>query len=94
MFLFYSLAPIVLKLSGATMFNLSILTSDMWAVVFRVLFYHQQVDWLYFLSFAIVAIGLIIYSITGEDGDCVEALQDGNSNAQYQVLLENAEERL
>ncbi|KAG5248564.1 solute carrier family [Salix suchowensis] len=94
MFLFYSLAPIVLKLSGATMFNLSILTSDMWAVVFRVFFYHQQVDWLYFLSFAIVAIGLIIYSITGEDGDCVEAPQDGNSNAEYQVLLENAEERL
>jgi hypothetical protein len=25
------------------MFNLSILTADMWAVVFRVFFYHQQV---------------------------------------------------
>eukprot|EP00258_Populus_trichocarpa_P036575 XP_024452594.1 solute carrier family 35 member F2 [Populus trichocarpa] len=92
MFLFYSLAPFVLKLSGATMFNLSILTADMWAVVFRVFFYHQQVDWLYFLSFAIVAIGLIIYSLTeeGERGSS-PAPPDGDSNAEYQVLHENAE---
>ncbi|WJX79485.1 hypothetical protein P8452_62598 [Trifolium repens] len=41
-FLFYSLAPFVLKLSGSTMFNLSLLTSDMWAVVFRVFFYHEK----------------------------------------------------
>uniref|UniRef100_A0A2P2KI80 Solute carrier family 35 member F1-like n=1 Tax=Rhizophora mucronata TaxID=61149 RepID=A0A2P2KI80_RHIMU len=31
------------QLSGATMFNLSILTSDMWAVIIRIYFYHQQV---------------------------------------------------
>ncbi|KAI5387261.1 hypothetical protein KIW84_073416 [Lathyrus oleraceus] len=42
-FVFYSLAPFVLKLSGSTMFNLSLLTADMWAVVFRVFFYHQKV---------------------------------------------------
>ncbi|CAL5387505.1 unnamed protein product [Camellia sinensis] len=43
-FMFYTLVPFVLKMSGATMFNLSILTSDMWAVVIRIFFYHQQVD--------------------------------------------------
>lgn len=32
-----------IQLSGATMFNLSILTSDMWAVVIRIFFYKQQV---------------------------------------------------
>ncbi|RHN48656.1 putative solute carrier family 35 member SLC35F1/F2/F6 [Medicago truncatula] len=63
-FMFYSLAPFVLKLSGSTMFNLSLLTSDIWAVVFRVFIYHQKVDWLYFVSFLVVAIGLIIYSTT------------------------------
>ncbi|CAK7356954.1 unnamed protein product [Dovyalis caffra] len=90
MFLFYSVVPLVLKLSGATMFNLSILTSDMWAVVIRVFFYHQKVDWLYFLAFAIVAVGLIIYSTTGEIEDSTPTLPDRNSNAQYQVLDENA----
>lgn len=86
------------------MFNLSILTSDMWAVVIRIFFYKQQVfisklclillscyvdglnpsfiicvnrmkpdlilipplqvDWLYYLAFAIVVVGLILYSTT------------------------------
>ncbi|KAF2931020.1 hypothetical protein DAI22_05g178500 [Oryza sativa Japonica Group] len=43
LFMFYSITPFVLKMSGSTLFNLSLLTSDMWAVAIRVLFYHQQV---------------------------------------------------
>ncbi|GMH30149.1 hypothetical protein Nepgr_031992 [Nepenthes gracilis] len=66
-FLFYAVVPFVLKMSGATLFNLSILTSDMWAVAVRIFFYHQQVDWLYYLSFAIVVAGLILYSKTEND---------------------------
>ncbi|KAL6988393.1 hypothetical protein U1Q18_014143 [Sarracenia purpurea var. burkii] len=70
-FMFYTLVPFVLKMSGATMFNLSILTSDMWAVIIRIFFYHQKVDWLYYLSFAIVAIGLVIYSRTYVSSPCL-----------------------
>ncbi|KAH9738303.1 hypothetical protein KPL71_018746 [Citrus sinensis] len=36
-FMFYTLVPFVLKLSGATMLILSVLTSDMWAVILPVL---------------------------------------------------------
>ncbi|CAL5334555.1 unnamed protein product [Camellia sinensis] len=57
-----ALFGLIIFMSGSTMYSLSILTSDMWAVVIRVFFYHQQVDWLYYLSFAIVVLGLIIYS--------------------------------
>ncbi|XWS66701.1 hypothetical protein CRYUN_Cryun05aG0223500 [Craigia yunnanensis] len=85
-FMFYSITPFVLKLSGATMFNLSLLTSDMWAVVVRILFYRQQVDWLYFLSFAFVVIGLVIYSLTEKDPVPTPLLEDGNHSIQYQVL--------
>ncbi|PNT51190.1 hypothetical protein POPTR_002G230600v4 [Populus trichocarpa] len=62
MFLFYSLVPILLKISGSTMLNLSLLTSDMWAVVIRIFAYHEKVDWMYFVAFAAVAVGLIVYS--------------------------------
>ncbi|KAJ8899606.1 hypothetical protein K2173_018580 [Erythroxylum novogranatense] len=88
-FSFYTLAPFVLNMSGATLFNLSILTSDMWAVVVRIFFYHQQVDWLYYLAFSVVVIGLIIYSLTEKE----PAPDDGNS---YQVLSydENTEPRI
>lgn len=68
MFLFYSFVPILLKRSGATMLNLALLTSDMWAVVIRIFVYHQKVDWIYFVAFAAVAVGLLIYS--GFQKDC------------------------
>lgn len=89
-FTFYTLVPFVLQMSGATMFNLSILTSDMWAVVIRIFFYHQQVDWLYYLSFAIVVVGLFIYSKIEKDPVSVPAL--GNRNPQYEVLGEESAE--
>ncbi|XP_021291259.1 solute carrier family 35 member F1-like [Herrania umbratica] len=62
MFLFYSFVPVLLKMSGSTMLNLSLLTSDMWAVLIRIFAYHEKVDWMYFLAFVAVAVGLIIYS--------------------------------
>ncbi|XP_057440599.1 uncharacterized protein LOC130732602 isoform X3 [Lotus japonicus] len=86
-FTFYTLTPFVLKLSGATMFNLSLLTSDLWAVVFKIFLYHHKVDWLYFLSFALVVIGLIIYSTTEKDSTpALSATEDGNVDTEYQIL--------
>ncbi|KAG4156744.1 hypothetical protein ERO13_D02G015900v2 [Gossypium hirsutum] len=69
MFLFYSFVPVLLKMSGSTMLNLSLLTSDMWAVVIRIFAYHEKVDWMYFLAFVAVAVGLIIYSGGDTDDD-------------------------
>ncbi|GAB2272655.1 hypothetical protein Dimus_007480 [Dionaea muscipula] len=62
MFLFYSLVPVLLKMNGSAMLNLSLLTSDMWTVLIRIFAYHQRVDWLYFVAFFAVAVGLFIYS--------------------------------
>ncbi|KAJ0511740.1 putative solute carrier family 35 member SLC35F1/F2/F6 [Helianthus annuus] len=52
----------IYQTSGSTLFNLSLLTTDMWAVVIRIFFYQQQVQWLYYVSFAVVGVGLLIYS--------------------------------
>ncbi|KQK05999.1 hypothetical protein BRADI_2g23850v3 [Brachypodium distachyon] len=54
---------LLLQMSGATLFNLSLLTSDMWVVAIRVFVYQQQINWLYYLAFVVVAIGLVIYSL-------------------------------
>ncbi|KAK3139128.1 hypothetical protein QOZ80_5AG0378220 [Eleusine coracana subsp. coracana] len=69
MFLFYSLVPILLKISGSTMLNLSLLTSDMWAILIRVFAYHEKVDWMYYVAFAAVAVGLVIYSCDSNNDD-------------------------
>ncbi|CAI0469447.1 unnamed protein product [Linum tenue] len=80
--------------SGATMFNLSILTSNMWAVVIRTFFYQQKVDWLYFLAFAVVILGLVIYS-TNEKAPVPDHDSDGvkSSSSECEGLLvdENGE---
>ncbi|XP_078432670.1 uncharacterized protein LOC144704218 [Wolffia australiana] len=62
MFLLYSTVPTILKIAGSAMFNLSLLTSDMWGVLIRTFAYHERVDWIYFLAFAAVLAGLIAYS--------------------------------
>ncbi|GAB2300702.1 hypothetical protein Dimus_034740 [Dionaea muscipula] len=90
-FLFYTCTPFVLKLSGATLFNLSVLTSDMWAVVIRIFFYRQKVDWLYYLSFAIVVAGLVVYSKPENGPDPIPSLVDHDStNGDYQAITEGS----
>ncbi|GJT37970.1 solute carrier family 35 member F1-like protein isoform X1 [Tanacetum coccineum] len=89
-FMFCSLTPLVLEASGATLFNLSLLTADMWAVVIRVLIYHQKVDWLYYVSFLFVGIGLIIYSKTEKYPSEVSKLENADTERQYKLLPEEA----
>ncbi|CAH9110353.1 unnamed protein product [Cuscuta europaea] len=72
MFFFYSGVPILLKISGSTMLNLSLLTSDMWAVFIRIFAYHEKVDWMYFVAFAAVAVGLIVYSGADKEAEVAE----------------------
>lgn len=73
MFSFYSLVPVLLKMSGSTMLNLSLLTSDMWAVFVRFFAYHEKVDWLYYVAFGAVAVGLVIYSGGDKEEDGTRA---------------------
>ncbi|XP_010512184.1 PREDICTED: solute carrier family 35 member F1-like isoform X2 [Camelina sativa] len=67
LFLLYSLVAVLIQTNGATIYNLSLLTSDMWAVLIRTFGYHEKVDWLYLLAFATTAIGLLIYSMKEKD---------------------------
>ena len=47
--------------SDTIIFNLSLLTSDIYAVLFTFLFHGYLVSWLYFVSFALVMGGLYVY---------------------------------
>ncbi|KAL3358138.1 hypothetical protein AABB24_015334 [Solanum stoloniferum] len=92
-FMFYTLVPFLLKMSGSTLFNLSLLTSDVWAVVIRTFFYKQKVEWLFFVAFALVVTGLIIYSKTEKDPVNASAtIEEANADDQrYQLLNEDEE---
>ncbi|XP_024987769.1 solute carrier family 35 member F1-like isoform X2 [Cynara cardunculus var. scolymus] len=88
--MFYSLTPLVLQASGATLFNLSLLTADMWTVVIRVFLYHQKVDWLYYVSFLLVGIGLVVYSKTDKYSNELPKLEDGDTDQLSRLLPEEA----
>ncbi|XP_009603575.1 uncharacterized protein [Nicotiana tomentosiformis] len=90
-FMFYTFVPFLLKMSGSTLFNLSLLTSDVWAVVIRTFFYKQKVEWLYFVAFALVVTGLIIYSKTAKDPVSAPAIEEANADQRYQLLNEDEE---
>ncbi|CAI0469444.1 unnamed protein product [Linum tenue] len=87
MFCSYSMIPWILKWSGATMFNLSILTSNMWAVVIRTFFYQQKMDWLYFLAFTVVILGLVIYAINEKDPVSKHEVDSENLSSECQRLV-------
>ena len=61
LFFMYINTSAFLQCSDSTLFNLSLLTSDIYAVLFSYFFYGYLVHWLYFLAFALVASGLLIY---------------------------------
>lgn len=48
------------------MLNLSFLTSDMYAIAIRMVLFHQSVDWVSFVAFGTVTLGIIYYSLSGE----------------------------
>jgi solute carrier family 35, member F1/2 len=61
LFFFYLNVSMFLKYSDAALFNLSLLTSDVYAVVFSFLITSEWVTWLYILAFAFVGIGIYMY---------------------------------
>jgi solute carrier family 35 protein F1/2 len=58
----YTRASEYLKNNDAAYLNLSLLTSDVYAVIFSFFVYGYIVHWLYFVAFGLTCMGLFIYS--------------------------------
>ncbi|KAI0256001.1 DUF914-domain-containing protein [Lactifluus subvellereus] len=58
MFILYTVAPLLYRLASSAYFNLSLLSSDFFGLLFAA---HFQPYWLYFPSFTVVLLGLIVY---------------------------------
>jgi len=84
LFFMYSLTPYMMVLSSATFLNLSLLTSDVYAILVGIFLFDQKLSGLYFISFAFVLVGLILYNLNLQCGVC--------SGVGYVVIDEQAEE--
>jgi solute carrier family 35 protein F1/2 len=63
MFLLYSLVPTMLRLGGATFYNVSLLTSDFFAVIVQIWLFHDLPNWVYAIAFFVIIVGLLVYHL-------------------------------
>lgn len=59
--LFYCMVPLMLRLSSAAFFNISILTMNFWGVCIGVKVLHEHIHWMYPIAFVCIIVGQIIY---------------------------------
>lgn len=61
MFILYTVAPWIYRLASSAYYNISLLTSDFYGLLFGLFLFHYKPFWLYFPAFAVVVIGLVVY---------------------------------
>jgi solute carrier family 35 protein F1/2 len=66
LFAMYSLTPHMMVLSGSTLFNLSLLTSDAYAIIFGIFLFHKRLHWAYWIALGVIIFGLCLYNIMNE----------------------------
>jgi len=66
LFVFYSLAPVMFRMSSAAFFNISLLTGNFWGVVIGVRVFGYHIHYLYPIAFVLIMVGLFIYFVLTE----------------------------
>ncbi|ORX81708.1 DUF914-domain-containing protein [Basidiobolus meristosporus CBS 931.73] len=69
LFSFYSVAPILFRLSSSTFFNISMLTSDFYGLILGLIVYHYTIHWLYPIAYVVIICSIIIYNLTSASTD-------------------------
>jgi solute carrier family 35 protein F1/2 len=63
--LFYSLAPIILRMASAAFFDISLLTGNFWGMIIGIKVFHYTVHYLYPIAFVLILLGLVTYFLAG-----------------------------
>ncbi|KAJ1963050.1 hypothetical protein GGI12_002276 [Dipsacomyces acuminosporus] len=63
MFILYTLAPILFRLSSATFYNLSIMTSDFYGLIFGKYMFGDKITPIYGGAFTLIIVGLTVYHV-------------------------------
>jgi len=63
LFIMYSLSPVLFRLSSATFFNLSLLTSDFYGLIFGIFLFNAKINKLYPIAYVLIIGGILVYNI-------------------------------
>jgi len=76
MFCLYTGAPQLFRISSATFFNLSLITSDFYGLIFALFLFGQKMHGLYPLAYIMSVVGLIVYHVYPETEPQIRRLAD------------------
>ncbi|KAJ4150288.1 hypothetical protein LMH87_011045 [Akanthomyces muscarius] len=65
LFLFYTLAPLILRMGSAAFFDISLLTANFWGVIIGVRVFGLTIHYLYPIAFVCIILGLVTYFLSG-----------------------------
>jgi solute carrier family 35, member F1/2 len=63
--IFYSLAPLILRMGSAAFFDISLLTSNFWGTIIGIHVFGYIIHFLYPIAFVLIIAGLAIYFLAG-----------------------------
>ena len=72
LFSLYSFASVLFRISSATFFNLSLLTSDFYGLVASVLLFGAVIRPMYVVAFLGIVVGIVLYNVFAVDDDEVK----------------------
>jgi hypothetical protein len=93
LFLMYRNTSAFLTTSDAALFNLSLLTSDVYAVIFSYFVFGYTVSWLYFVALVLAVTGVLLYHTAGPVHDNVEAAVERFKNVMLRGMRSYADYR-
>jgi len=75
MFILYTVAPLLYRMASSAYYNLSLLSANFYGLLFGLFLYHYKPFWLYFVAFAVIIVGLVVYfwSATPEEQGRVDS---------------------
>jgi solute carrier family 35 protein F1/2 len=63
--LFYSLAPLILRMASAAFFDISLLTGNFWGTIIGIQVFGYSIYYLYPIAFVMIIVGLVTYFLAG-----------------------------
>lgn len=81
--LFYASTPPFIKYFGATLFNMSLIPTMVYSLVFSLLVYDTQFNWLYLGGYVVVIIGLSLFSLTDKPQQALNCIVESEPLQQY-----------
>lgn len=72
LFTFYTLTPVLFRMSSAAFFNISLLTANFWGLIIGIRVFGYTVHYLYPVAFVLIILGLVVYYVMDTSDDSVK----------------------